>query len=218
MKASGKREPLAKVQNYKNFDDFLNNLASRKRKNIKKERKYIESLNIKHKQLQGNDIKPEHMDIFYEFYCLTYDKKWGSPYLTRDFFHAIANTMADEILLIIGEHDGIPISGALNFIGKDRLIGRHWGCSQEVEFLHFETCYYQALDFACENGLKWVEAGTQGEHKLQRGYEPILTYSAHYLLHEALHEAYARFLQEDSISMSDLIKYLDKFTPYKKAV
>lgn len=203
-------------QNFKNFDDFLNSLTSRKRKNIKAERNHLKSLGITHRHFSGASLTDSLMDVFYQFYLYTYDRKWGFAYLKREFFHHLVETMPERILLILGYQDGEPVSGALNFIDKDGLIGRNWGYSRAIKFLHFETCYYQALDFACEHGLTRVEAGTQGEQKLLRGYDPVATYSAHYLLQADMMKAYGDYLQEEGDAMNRLISHLQQFTPYKK--
>ncbi|MBL4869950.1 MAG: N-acetyltransferase, partial [Robiginitomaculum sp.] len=178
---------------YENFDQFLAALTSRKRKKIKTERRRAcEHVTIK--RLRGDQISFEDWDAFYSFYLDTSERKWGQAYLTRDFFQAIHETMRDQVLLIMAYQDDTPIAGALNFIGGDALYGRHWGACKHIQFLHFELCYYQAIEAAIEMGLSRVEAGAQGEHKLARGYEPVTTYSAHYLAHAGLRDAVDNFL------------------------
>jgi predicted N-acyltransferase len=176
------------------FDDFLGALSSRKRKDIRKERQQIAASEIEMVTLTGGDLKPEHWDVFYRFYIDTSDRKWGSPYLTRDFFHRIGRTMAERIVLILARYHGQWVAGALNLLGSDTLYGRNWGCGADFKFLHFETCYYQAIDFAIANGLTRVEAGAQGEHKIQRGYLPVQMESAHWIAHSGLRDAIAHFL------------------------
>ena len=200
---------------YENFDVFLASLASRKRKNIRKERKAVsEGLVIK--RLTGDDLRPEHWDIFYNCYLDTGARKWGRPYLTREFFAHIHETMREDILLIMAWEDGVPIASALNFIGSDALFGRNWGCLAHKPFLHFELCYYQAIEAGIEMGLPKVEAGAQGEHKLARGYEPVVTTSAHYLAHPGLHEAIADYLTRERQAVDHEVKILGQHTPFKK--
>lgn len=200
---------------YGTFDDFLATLSSRKRKNIRKERKAAQDL-VCIKRLTGADIKPEHWDIFYACYLDTGTRKWGSPYLNREFFARIHETMADDILLVMAYADDVPIAAALNFIGGEALYGRNWGCLKHIPFLHFELCYYQAIEAAIELGLSRVEAGAQGEHKLARGYEPVATHSAHFLAHPGLHEAVSHFLTRERQAVEHEIKILAQHTPFKK--
>jgi predicted N-acyltransferase len=182
---------------WKNFDDFLGSLAARKRKALKRERKDAVADGVEIEWITGNDIAEEHWDDFWKFYQDTGSRKWGSPYLTRNFFSRIGATMAKDILLIFAKRSGKRIAGALNFIGGDTLFGRYWGCTEEHPFLHFELCYYQAVDFALSRGLKRVEAGAQGGHKLARGYRPALTYSAHAFTHPGLARAAEDFLKHE---------------------
>ena len=183
---------------YNSFDAFLDALSSRKRKNIRKERKTalsVDGLEIKH--LTGSALNEAAWDAFFSFYMDTGSRKWGSPYLTRTFFSLVSEHMADDILLVMAKRDGRYIAGALNFIGSDCLYGRHWGCTEDHPFLHFELCYYQAIDYAIAHGLARVEAGAQGEHKLARGYEQVTTHSAHYIANESLRRAVADYLQSE---------------------
>ncbi len=199
---------------YDNFDDFLAALASRKRKNLRKERvRAQEGITIK--RLRGDDLKAEHWDAFYQFYLDTSQRKWGRPYLNRAFFDLINDTFADQTLLVLAYDGDTPIAGALNFIGGDALYGRHWGAAVHKPFLHFELCYYQAIDAALEMGLSRVEAGAQGEHKLARGYEPIVTHSAHYLSHPGLHDAVKGFLKRERHAVNFEASVLAKHTPFK---
>jgi len=201
---------------YASFDDFLAALASRKRKAIRKERAAaVEGLTIRH--LTGAEITPAHWDAFWVFYQDTGSRKWGQPYLTRAFFDRIGQTMGDRVLLILAERDGVPIAGALNLIGADTLYGRYWGATEEVPFLHFELCYYQAIDAAIARGLTTVEAGAQGEHKLARGYAPVATYSAHYIPDLGFRRAIADFLVREREAVASDREYLGELTPFRRA-
>ena len=200
---------------YETFDDFLETLSSRKRKNIRKERKAAQD-GVTIKRLTGDDLKPEHWDVFYKCYVDTGMRKWGSPYLNREFFARIHETMKDDILLVMAWQDDEPIAAALNFIGAHALYGRNWGCLTHKAFLHFELCYYQAIDAAIELGLTRAEAGAQGEHKLARGYEPIATHSAHYIAHPGLRAAIADYLTGEREAVEQNIEILGQYTPFKK--
>ncbi|MFN3726354.1 MAG: GNAT family N-acetyltransferase [Allosphingosinicella sp.] len=200
---------------FASFDDFLAALSSAKRKSIRKERaRAAEGLDIVH--LSGGDITEAHWDAFWAFYQDTGARKWGRPYLTRSFFSLIGERMADRILLILALRDGAPIAGALNLIGSDALYGRYWGCIDDVPGLHFELCYYQAIEAAIARGLARVEAGAQGSHKLARGYRPVPTYSAHYFADPRLLEAVARYLEAERPAVVEEIRMLDEHTPFKK--
>lgn len=202
-------------QGYGAFDDFLGELASRKRKAIRKERSgAIEGLTIRH--VSGSDISEADWDAFWVFYQDTGARKWGQPYLTRQFFSLLGEAMPDQVLLIFAERDGRPIAGALNLIGTDTLYGRYWGCTEEVPFLHFELCYYQAIDAAIARGLKTVEAGAQGEHKLARGYVPVPTWSAHYIPDLGFRRAIADFLVRERESVESDQEFLGAMTPFKR--
>jgi len=200
---------------YRCFDDFLGALASRKRKNIKKERAKALENGITIEWLTGDQLTESHWDAFFAFYLDTGQRKWGTPYLTRAFFSQVQETMRDQILLVMAKRDGKFIAGALNFIGGDTLFGRNWGCLEDHPFLHFEICYYQAIDFAIDRGLKFVEAGAQGTHKIARGYAPRTTYSAHYIAHEGLREAIDHYLAEERQYIENDIKVLSQYTPFK---
>jgi uncharacterized protein len=201
--------------NYKTFDAFLTALSSSKRKNIRKEREAIKTNGISFLHLTGDNLKPEHWIYFYEFYMDTGNRKWGQPYLTRKFFTMLQETMRDQILLILAEREGAIIAGALNFIGGDTLYGRNWGCVENHPFLHFETCYYQAIDFAIARGLKTVEAGAQGEHKLARGYVPVKTQSYHHLAHPGLSRAVADYLEHERQAVAENQTELALHAPFK---
>ena len=179
---------------YRDFADFLGELSSAKRKTLRKEREAVRAEGVEFDLLTGGDIRETHWERFFEFYMDTGNRKWGSPYLTRDFFSRIGESMADQILLVMARRGGAYIAGALNLFGEGVLYGRNWGAVEYLPFLHFETCYYQAIDFAIAHGLKRVEAGAQGAHKLLRGYMPEATYSAHYIVHPGLRRAVDDFL------------------------
>jgi uncharacterized protein len=201
---------------YTTFDDFLGDLASRKRKAIRKERAAaVEGLEIVH--LSGSDVTEAHWDAFWYFYQDTGSRKWGRPYLTRSFFSMLGERMADKVLLMLALRDGKPIAGALNLIGADTLYGRYWGCREDVPFLHFELCYYQAIDAAIARGLSRVEAGAQGEHKLARGYVPVPTWSAHYIPDAGFRSAIADFVARERRAVEDNMAFLGEMTPFKKA-
>ena len=200
---------------YGSFEDFLADLSSPKRKAIRKERaRAVEGLEVVH--LTAADIQETHWDAFWEFYQDTGARKWGRPYLTRRFFSLAGERMADRILLILALQDGRPIAGALNFIGADTLYGRYWGCTQDVPHLHFELCYYQAIDAAIARGLQRVEAGAQGSHKLARGYRPVPTYSAHHFADPRMGDAVAAYLEAERAAVSHEIEALDEHTPFRK--
>jgi len=202
---------------YRNFDDFLAALASRKRKAIRKERAAaVEGLTIRH--LTGGEITEAHWDAFWAFYQDTGSRKWGRPYLTRAFFSLLGQDMADKVLLILAEREGRPVAGALNLIGVDTLYGRYWGCLEDVPFLHFELCYYQAMDAAIARGLTTVEAGAQGEHKLARGYAPVPTWSAHYLPDPAFRRAVADFLDREREAVTADRDFLGTMMPFRRGV
>jgi predicted N-acyltransferase len=200
---------------YGDFADFLADLSSEKRKNIRKERaRAVDGLEIVH--LTGGDLTEAHWDIFWEFYQDTGTRKWGQPYLTRAFFSILGETMGEKVLLILALRDGQPIAGALNLIGGDTLYGRYWGCTQDVRNLHFELCYYQAIDAAIARGLHKVEAGAQGGHKLARGYAPEPTFSAHYLPNAGFRRAVADFLAAERTSVQHDRIWLTERTPFRK--
>ena len=205
-----------KNQGYQNFDDFLARLTSRKRKAIRKERTKALEGGLKIRLLTGAEIKSRDWDVFYRFYRSTTDRKWGEAYLSRDFFQRIGETLADAIVLVFAEYDGEPVAGALNFCGKQTLFGRNWGAVGHFRFLHFELCYYQAIEYAIAKGLKSVEAGAQGEHKIQRGYLPIETYSAHLIRDPALSRAIDGFLEQERAMVRHEIAALATLSPYRQ--
>lgn len=200
---------------YGDFDDFLGALSHSRRKAIKRERRDIAATGIEFVALTGDDLLREHWSAFFAFYISTSDRKWGNPYLTRRFFDLLHDRMADKVLLILGRKDGEWVCGALNLIGADTLYGRNWGASVDLPFLHFEACYYQALDFAIRRGLRRVEAGAQGEHKLQRGYMPVSTWSAHALRDPGFEKAVREFCGAEDAAMREHIAELEAQGPYK---
>ncbi len=205
-----------KNNNYKNFDEFLLNLNSRKRKNIKKERSIFQESSIEIEHITGNDIEEYHWDYFYNFYLDTTIRKWGQAYLNRDFFKIIGETMQKDILLIMAKNKNKYIAGALNFLSNDTVYGRNWGCTEDHKFLHFELCYYQAIDFAIANNYKNVEAGAQGTHKISRGYSPEITYSAHWIQEKNFSNAIEEYLKYEVREVEKSKKILETYLPYKK--
>ena len=203
-------------QDYATFDDFLARLQSRKRKAIRKERREVAEADLTIEALSGNDITEDHWDAFYRFYLATSDKKWGSSYLTREFFSLLGERMGERLVLIhVANAAGRSVAGALNLVGNDTIYGRNWGCVEEYKFLHFEACYYRAIDYAIAHGLARVEAGAQGPHKIQRGYLPTPTYSAHFIRHGGLADAVERFIAEETAGVRQEIAYLDRHSPYR---
>ena len=203
-------------QDFETFGDFLASLSSRKRKNIRKEREAVAARGLTFENLSGKDITAEHWDAFFTFYIDTGSRKWGSPYLRREFFTMIGESMADKILLIMVKRGENYIAGALNFIGGDTLFGRNWGTIEDHDFLHFETCYYQAIEFAISNSLKSVEAGAQGPHKLARGYLPKTTYSLHYLRDPGLAGAVRDYLERERMAVSRDNRILSQHSPFRR--
>ena len=202
--------------NYATFDDFLNALSARKRKAIKRERREALSPGIEVQWLTGSDLTESVWDHFFAFYIETGSRKWGRPYLTRQFYSLIGETMADKVLLVMAKRAGRTIAGAINFIGGDTLFGRHWGAIEHHPFLHFELCYYQAIEYAIQNKLGRVEAGAQGEHKLARGYMPVTTYSAHYIADPALRRAIADYLKRERAYVASAGAELAAMGPFRK--
>ena len=203
-------------RDYQNFEDFLSQFSSRKRKSVRRERREACAEGVAIRHLIGADIEERHWDAFWEFYQDTGMRKWGAPYLKREFFRLVADSMPERLLMIVAERSGDPIAGALNFIGGDALYGRYWGCTEEVPFLHFEICYYQAIDYAIAHGLSRVEAGAQGQHKIARGYEPIPTYSAHWIVDNGFRGAIDRYLEAERAQTGMEIKTLRDYVPFKK--
>ncbi|GJD58972.1 hypothetical protein MTDSW087_03775 [Methylobacterium dankookense] len=203
-------------EGYATFDDFLEALAARKRKAIRRERRDALSPGITIEPLTGADITEAHWDAFYGFYMDTGARKWGSPYLNRRFFSLLSERMAERVLLIMARREGRYIAGAINLIGDAALYGRNWGCIEDHPFLHFEVCYYQAIDFAIARGLRRVEAGAQGEHKLARGYRPVLMHSAHDIADPGLRRAVADYLRRERAHVDALVGEFETLTPFKR--
>ncbi|SMH59101.1 GNAT family N-acetyltransferase [Azospirillum agricola] len=202
---------------YESFDAFLDALNSRKRKAIRKERREVADSGVRLHTLTGDDLKAEHWDAFHRFYLETADRKWGGGYLTRAFFERLGRTMADRVVLVMCEDGGEWVAGALNLLGSDALYGRNWGSDGRYRFLHFEACYYRALDFAIERGLKRVEAGAQGEHKIQRGYLPVTTHSAHWVADPGFRRALDHHLAEERAAVAAEIAALAELSPYRQS-
>lgn len=203
---------------YRDFADFLEALSSRKRKAIRMERQRVqEETSLDIIWLQGHEIGEQDWDVFYEFYHNTYDRKWGRPYLTRDFFSYISQSMAEAVWLCLATKGPQRVAGALHIQGADTLYGRYWGCRESHKFLHFELCYYQAIEFALRHNLQRIEAGAQGEHKLQRGYLPVAVQSAHYLPHSGFRRAVAAFLAQERVAIEEELAALTILSPFRKA-
>jgi uncharacterized protein len=201
---------------YRDFDDFLDLLSSRKRKAIRKERVAARE-GLEFRALRGPEIGAAEWEWMWRFYQDTGSRKWGHPYLTRSLFDLIGESMADSLLLLLALRDGRPIAGALNLIGSDTLYGRYWGAVEEVQFLHFELCYYQAVEWAIANGLTFVQAGAQGEHKLSRGYEPVVTKSAHFIVDAGFRSAVQKFLDEERKAILTEVEWLRTALPYRSS-
>jgi predicted N-acyltransferase len=201
---------------YTSFDHFLGELSSARRKTLRKERAAVREAGVTFDWLTGGDITEAHWDQFFDFYTDTGSRKWGTPYLTREFFSRLGQSLSQQTLLVMAKKDGRHIAGALNLFGEGVLFGRNWGAAEYVPFLHFETCYYQAIDFAIARGLKRVEAGAQGEHKLLRGYLPVETYSAHVIAHKGLAQAVDNFLGAERTAMTEHMAELAAHAPFKK--
>jgi uncharacterized protein len=204
-------------QGYRSFDDFLASLNSRHRKAIKRERREAVANGITIHSLTGSDITEDAWDAFFAFYMETGSRKWGRPYLTRTFFSLVGETMARDVLLVMARRNNRWIAGAINFIGSDTLFGRNWGAIEHHPFLHFEVCYYQAIDFAIARELKTVEAGAQGEHKIARGYLPQTTYSAHFIADPSLRHAIKDYLKRERAYVADIGRELTEAGPFRKA-
>lgn len=202
---------------FTDFDAFLSALSSRKRKNIRKERKQANAFGGQIRTLTGDDLRPEHWDAFWRFYQDTGSRKWGAPYLTREFFDIAHQTMANDMALVLAERNGYAVAGALNFIGRETLFGRYWGCVEHHPCLHFELCYYRAIDFAIAEGLARVEAGAQGEHKLARGYLPTRTHSLHWVGDPGFADAVRNFLDAEAQAVGEEIEILTDYGPFRKS-
>jgi predicted N-acyltransferase len=201
---------------YRGFDDFLASLTSRKRKAIRKERAAARE-GLEFRALRGAEIGSADWDAMWRFYQHTGSRKWGQPYLTRAFFDRIAATMGDKLLLFLACRDGAPIAGALNVVGPDALYGRYWGTTDEVRFLHFELSYYQAIEWAIGQGLGSVQAGAQGEHKLGRGYQPVITASVHFIADPGFRRAVAEFLEQERAAVAQEVEWLREALPYRSS-
>ena len=201
---------------YASYEDFLSRLSSRKRKALRKERERANDFGGEIVSLTGDAILPAHWDAMWTFYQDTGGRKWGRPYLTRGFFAALHETVRDDCLLILALRDGQPVAGALNLIGRDTLYGRYWGCTEDHPFLHFELCYHRAIDWAIAHGLKRVEAGAQGEHKLARGYMPSATYSLHWIADPGFCRALVGYLDEEGEAVGDDMAETAAFSPYRR--
>ena len=202
---------------YQNFDEFLSSLTSRKRKSIRKERARAASGDVKIEIFTGDSLQTKHWDAFFHFYTDTGNRKWGTAYLTRAFFDLIHERMSENIALVMCQRGGRYIAGALNFIGADTLFGRHWGCIEDHDCLHFEACYYRAIDFAIERRLKRVEAGAQGSHKIHRGYLPRLTFSAHWIRNEDFRKAVEAYLKHERHEIESHLEAIEfNYSPFRK--
>lgn len=201
---------------YQDFDAFLQTLNTSKRKMIKRERRRIQEQDIRLLRISGAKVSPLQWQIFYNFYSITYLKKGSQPYLNLAFFQQIAATMGEQLLLVLAFKDDLPIAAALSFIGRETLYGRYWGCDEEYNNLHFETCYYQGLDYCIENGLQRFDSGAQGEHKIARGFEPITTYSAHWLKDKRFAKAIEDFVTEEKIMLARYKQKASTFLPFKQ--
>ncbi|MDO5756667.1 MAG: GNAT family N-acetyltransferase [Rhodobacterales bacterium] len=205
-------------EGYADFDAFLAALSARKRKAIRKERRVAQDFGGQITQLTGDAIEPHHWDAVWRFYQDTGARKWGRPYLTRAFFDIAQDTLRDDILLILAQRGGEPVAGAVNFIGASALYGRYWGCAEDHPCLHFELCYYQAIDYALRRGLARVEAGAQGGHKLARGYLPVPTYSLHWIRDTGFAEAVAEYLHAEAEAVEQDIEILTSYGPFRKTL
>ncbi|MEL6641114.1 MAG: GNAT family N-acetyltransferase, partial [Pseudomonadota bacterium] len=203
---------------YADFDAFLSSLSSRKRKNIRKERATANSFGGGIEMLTGDDLQPHHWDAFWRFYQDTGSRKWGTPYLSRAFFDIAQDTLRDDMLLALAVDDAGPFAGALNFIGRETLYGRYWGCTAHHPCLHFELCYYRAIDYAIRKGMQRVEAGAQGEHKLARGYLPVTTHSLHWFGDPGFREAIGKYLAAEKDAVDHEIEILTSYGPFKKEI
>ena len=204
-------------EGYGSFDDFLASLASRKRKQIRRERRTVAEAGLSIRTLSGDEIEERHWDAFFAFYRETGTRKWGVPYLTRSFFSLLCERMSEAVVLVMVENAGRPVAAALNLAGADALYGRNWGCIEQHRFLHFEACYYRAIDYAIAHGLKRVEAGAQGPHKLARGYLPVPTYSAHWVANPSLRDAVAHYLTHETRQIDQELAILERHGPFRQA-
>ncbi len=202
-------------RDYEDFDDFIAGMTSKRRKQIRRERKKVSEDDIDIARIKGGDITEEQWGHFYEFYCSTFYKRWGNPRLTLDFFHSLSNNLPDSTLLILAKENSQYIAGAFAMIGSTTLYGRHWGCRRHLSNLHFELCYYQTIEYCIENRLKCIDAGVQGEHKISRGFDPVLTMSGHWIAEPGFRDAISEYLQRESADIDAYIATLQKHSPYK---
>ncbi len=202
-------------RDYRDFDDFLQGMTSKRRKQIKRERNTIRKEDIEILRLRGADISEEHWAVFYGYYCNTFLRRWGSPRMTLDFFHHLSMAMPENTLLILAKQGKDYVAGAFAMLSDTTLYGRHWGCDRYLANLHFELCYYQTIDYCLENRLKSVDAGVQGEHKLYRGFEPFLAMSGHWIRHAGFRNAIDNFLEQESAQMNAYIRTLEAHLPFK---
>lgn len=203
---------------YADFDHFLADLTSKRRKQIRRERQTINDSCLQIEILRGDEISRDHWRVFYDFYCSTFERKWGEPRLTQDFFRHLSTSVTAEPLLILARDGEHYVAGAFAIIGEDTLYGRHWGCSRSYRNLHFELCYYQTIEFCIRNGLQRLDAGVQGEHKLSRGFVPVTTYSCHWLRHPGFESAVADFLEREQVMMAEYIDSLAQHTAFKRGM
>lgn len=203
-------------EGYQGFDGFLASLSSRKRKAIRRERRDANTFGGEIRMLTGDAIEPQHWDAFWQFYQDTGARKWGMPYLTRSFFDIAHEELRDDILLVMAEREDRAVAGAMNLIGRDTLYGRYWGCNEHHPFLHFELCYYRAIDFALKRGMTRVEAGAQGDHKLARGYMPVETHSLHWVADEGFSDAIAQYLTAERNAIEQDIEVLTSYGPFRR--
>ena len=202
-------------QGYRDFQDFLDNLTRKKRKQIKRERRQSIGAGVDVEVLRGDEISNLQWNKFYDFYCSTFHRRWGNPRLTLDFFKLLSEKMPTSTLLILARQDGDYIAGAFSMLSNDTLYGRHWGCNKQLPFLHFELCYYQTIDYCINNGLQVLDAGVQGEHKLNRGFEPIATWSCHWIRHEGFRDSVDDFLVRETREIDFYIDNLKQHLPYR---
>ncbi len=201
---------------YRNFDDFLMRLGSKRRKEVRRERRHVREAGVDIEVLHGDEVGDEQWAMLHRFYCSTFDRKFGYPTLTEEFFQCLGQSMPKQVVLVLARHRGRYIAGAFNLRGADALFGRHWGCSEHVRSLHFEACYYSAIEYCIEQGLRRFEAGAQGEHKLSRGFVPVPTYSAHWLRSPLFRNAIGDFLVREQQAMRDYMDAADEHLPYKR--
>ena len=204
-------------QDYRDFDDFLDTMTSKKRKQIKRERRQVSEAGLEIEILPGDMISAEQWRVFYEFYCSTFHRRWGSPRMTREFFQLLSERLPQQTLLILARENRDYVAGAFAMRSNDTLYGRHWGCNSRFPYLHFELCYYQTIDYCIKNGLATVDAGVQGEHKLSRGFTPVATWSGHWIQHPAFRKAIRDFLERERLEIDAYIDMLHSHLPYKQA-